>query len=953
MGKSFVVFAMSLLLCAFWAHSQEKSVVDFAYERMRSNQSKYYYNSVTKGYLEAKKIVRPLAGVYAFVLFKGAGLSKALLKGGLVGAKKELGKEAILASAKLIVEHPSRAAKQIAYEDWDMGMRAYRENYEIYQKVVKGKEALGERDAGKFVLNEILVEYMPLGHNLIKEVISYENKVGKYKEGTNQKMQNEVLQEIEEVSNKSNYLEKLDFAQRLLKILASRNMALSDYPPYAKYMKNREKLDELYLSRWRLYSLTQTGEKTDSLGSWSGSYISRGGYGDGRYIPRRRKEWKTSVSVFFENTYPFFGEIDGNPSKFYNLKVSGNKISFCSYIKNDPSINRYDFVGMMKGNRIVGTVRFSTHARGHRYRFQGSFSLEKQRESKGISFDVVYRKSGYDLVACIQKGHARIKFIYPSGNSFSQRVRNGERIPLRPGNFQTILVPPGILWKEVLGNRRYGAQGRVVLPKSIVEWEKRGKLQVSGIVVKDRSKHGIYWKILRDEKPSHMTIQTQDGVGKNLAISIVEHKKIMGLNRAEFNALRDRRGLSWKGFYRNDVFGRFDNKIRAASLKATLQFLKGYQPAKFGSKQERYFGGKNTDEAVETVEVSDGYVIAANTESFGNGRQDAWIVKMNRQGKKVWEYTYGSTGHDAISSITKTKENGFLLAGYTFRRKKGKDGWLLRLNAKGRKVWEKKIDRGGKGDTLHRAILTRDGNYIAVGSTGIGYGKPTYSSNVWVILFSPDGRILWEKSFGGARGDSGYDIVERKDGSFLVVADSYSYEKNSTRKQWIPTRDAWLIFLDKNGQKIGERIFGTPNNEFPKKILKSKDGGYLLVGTSQIGWVAKLDSKGKLLWQSFLGDGGSTVRGEDVREIPCGFYLVATSASNRGVCLLDQKGHVVWSREFRGSPKTLILLGNRKFLLIGYGVRSGSRNRDVWMRMGTWPKRVYVDGKFVILGKSK
>ena len=44
--------------------------------------------------------------------------------------------------------------------------------------------------------------------------------------------------------------------------------------------------------------------------------------------------------------------------------------------------------------------------------------------------------------------------------------------------------------------------------------------------------------------------------------------------------------------------------------------------------------------------TDDGYIVAGNTQSFGAGGNDFWILKLNSDGTITWQKTYGGSNCD-------------------------------------------------------------------------------------------------------------------------------------------------------------------------------------------------------------------------------------------------------------------------------------------------------------------
>ena len=144
---------------------------------------------------------------------------------------------------------------------------------------------------------------------------------------------------------------------------------------------------------------------------------------------------------------------------------------------------------------------------------------------------------------------------------------------------------------------------------------------------------------------------------------------------------------------------------------------------------EKSFGGDEIDEARGIVNTNDGnFIIVGDTRSsnqditHNNGAADCWIVKINTNGEILWEKSFGGSSFDAARSITKTQDGGYLIAGSSrsldngFINQGQNDAWLLKIDKEGDEEWQKTIG-GSNVDILYDAIALENENIIAVGES--------------------------------------------------------------------------------------------------------------------------------------------------------------------------------------------------------------------------------------------
>jgi len=95
------------------------------------------------------------------------------------------------------------------------------------------------------------------------------------------------------------------------------------------------------------------------------------------------------------------------------------------------------------------------------------------------------------------------------------------------------------------------------------------------------------------------------------------------------------------------------------------------------------FGGSDGDEATCVQETKDGgYIVSANTFSFGAGESDIWLIKTNSFGDTIWTKTIGGTDQDGASLIQETSDGGFIIIGGTNSFGAGNgDIWMIKTTS--------------------------------------------------------------------------------------------------------------------------------------------------------------------------------------------------------------------------------------------------------------------------------
>jgi hypothetical protein len=327
---------------------------------------------------------------------------------------------------------------------------------------------------------------------------------------------------------------------------------------------------------------------------------------------------------------------------------------------------------------------------------------------------------------------------------------------------------------------------------------------------------------------------------------------------------------------------------------------------------DRTYGGSEDDVAYSLIQTTDGdYVVAGRTRSKGAGYNDFWIIKLNEQGNKVWDKTYGGSSTDWANSLVKTTDEGYAVAGFTRSKGAGDwDFWVIKLDKQGNKIWDRTY--GGRfDDQAYSLIQTTDGGYAVAGYTD---SKGAGGFDFWVIKLDKQGNKIWDRTYGGSADDQAYSLIQTTDGGYAIAG-------GTEESKGAVFNDFWVIKLDKQGNKIWDRTYGGRFDDQAYSLIQTTDGGYAVAGyTDSKGagdwdfWVIKLDKRGNKIWdRTYGGSGGDQAR--SLIQTTDGGYALAGYIESKGaggldfwvikidkhdfwVIKLDKQGNKIWDRTY-------------------------------------------------------
>ncbi|MCP4633943.1 MAG: T9SS type A sorting domain-containing protein [candidate division Zixibacteria bacterium] len=192
----------------------------------------------------------------------------------------------------------------------------------------------------------------------------------------------------------------------------------------------------------------------------------------------------------------------------------------------------------------------------------------------------------------------------------------------------------------------------------------------------------------------------------------------------------------------------------------------------------RYYDWWNGDNAECVIQTPDGgYVITGSTSSTESTDRDVFLMKVNASGDSVWAHRYGGEAAEDASRVIQTSDGGFAIAGNTESYGMGgKDLYVIKTDGNGVLEWSNQF-----GSTYHDVALdiveTLDGGYVVTGSWYV----PGVSWDACLLKLNSEGDSLWSRLYGGTTGNEyGYAIKQTMDNGYIIAGTTTSFGAENT-----------------------------------------------------------------------------------------------------------------------------------------------------------------------------
>ena len=152
-------------------------------------------------------------------------------------------------------------------------------------------------------------------------------------------------------------------------------------------------------------------------------------------------------------------------------------------------------------------------------------------------------------------------------------------------------------------------------------------------------------------------------------------------------------------------------------------------------------------------------------------------------------------------------------------------------------------------DIPYSVITSNDSNYITTFSTASAVSG---DANIALVKVDDTGAILWKKVFGGSQNDFPRSVIQTNDGGYAIFGSTFSYGSGD--------KDYILIKTDGQGNLEWTKTYGGADQERGFLVRQTPDGGFILGGSTVSGsngfqdpFIIKTDPDGNAEWETSFG----------------------------------------------------------------------------------------------------
>lgn len=247
--------------------------------------------------------------------------------------------------------------------------------------------------------------------------------------------------------------------------------------------------------------------------------------------------------------------------------------------------------------------------------------------------------------------------------------------------------------------------------------------------------------------------------------------------------------------------------------------------------RERTWGGDGFDQAWDVAPAPGaGFYVFGETDSWGAGDRDFFLLRLDARGEDEWFRTYGTPKREWPFGMLTLANGDLLLYGRTESETGDEDPYAVRVDPTGEVVWTY-VDRAAEPAIVLDAIETPAGDIVLATSVGEDPG---------LTFLDQDGKVRGARRFEipGWQYASG---IEAADDGYLLAGFSMTGDAGGRA-------NVWLAGVSVEGELRWQKSFGDEaSDDYGTTLLRLSDGSYVIGGMGPGLPLWTVDASGRIL----------------------------------------------------------------------------------------------------------
>ena len=268
----------------------------------------------------------------------------------------------------------------------------------------------------------------------------------------------------------------------------------------------------------------------------------------------------------------------------------------------------------------------------------------------------------------------------------------------------------------------------------------------------------------------------------------------------------------------------------------------------------------------------------------------------------TWLRFWGGGENDRGYGVAIDARGNVYVTGRTTSFGSGKeDAFLLKYTPEGELLWERTWG-GSKRDWAGGIAVDARGNvYLTGGTCSFGAGK-----DLFLLKYTPEGEMLWEKTSGERENDWAGGVTIDSQGNLYVIGGTNPFRTDEGYFLW--DDDVFLVKYTPKGKVLWERSWDLCKDDWAGGITVDPRGDVYVVGTAWSGggffsvFLVKYTSEGEVLWDKLWPEHGRGMASGVAVDAQGNVYVTGDTDSyfggDEGASLVKytSEGELLWEK---------------------------------------------------------